>query len=410
MNEFIPRSASPYPGKSTMRLYRGLKEPFQPGKIGREQGPMIGTDFTDCPYTALQYARGRRGAVLIADVPADDSCWISEEDWFNRKARRLMVWGTYHPYVVAVFSSKELRAQVRQKGIAAKSDEYKAMVLRDYINRKLIERRFSRDGNEASYVSPHTEVRAGWESWSTNGEALIDDRISDPNGSSPMSDHLTWVVREYASRARRVYKACGTIPFAFEARRTPPTIAWAFTYWFDLALMDHSLVEERMRQRGAMVASDRCPSYWLERKDFVLAAEAHEVCVPVGSTNAASEKWEEMLKAMGRIDRKEVVRALSIDEKGFIAGIIVAAHEQPTPSKRPTKGTSLRLHQALLSRLAPAAEKQGYPITWSALLRMPPGLKTGRTSEETWMRFPAVSFIAAAFPIDSTRGGFESYL
>lgn len=38
----------------TMKLYRGLKEPYRPEKVGAGQGRMFGTDFTDCPFTALR--------------------------------------------------------------------------------------------------------------------------------------------------------------------------------------------------------------------------------------------------------------------------------------------------------------------------------------------------------------------
>jgi hypothetical protein len=39
----------------------------------------------------------------------------------------------YPQHVVAVIPAKELRAQVRRKGVAAASDEYKACILRQYI-------------------------------------------------------------------------------------------------------------------------------------------------------------------------------------------------------------------------------------------------------------------------------------
>lgn len=49
-----------------MRLYRGLKEPYRPEKVTPSPGqPVVGTDFTDCPRTALRYAEGRRGVVLV---------------------------------------------------------------------------------------------------------------------------------------------------------------------------------------------------------------------------------------------------------------------------------------------------------------------------------------------------------
>jgi len=47
-----------------MRLYRGLKNPYRPELVGAGQGSIFGTDFTDCPFTALRYAAGSRGTVI----------------------------------------------------------------------------------------------------------------------------------------------------------------------------------------------------------------------------------------------------------------------------------------------------------------------------------------------------------
>jgi hypothetical protein len=58
---------------------------------------------------------------------------ISEELWLGAKPRRLMFWGDFAPFVVAVIPAKDLRAQVRRKGIASASDQEKAWVLNRYI-------------------------------------------------------------------------------------------------------------------------------------------------------------------------------------------------------------------------------------------------------------------------------------
>jgi hypothetical protein len=56
-----------------MRLYRGLKEPYRPEKVVSAPGQWAnGTDFTDCPLTALRYAQGRHGVVLVLDAPEDE--------------------------------------------------------------------------------------------------------------------------------------------------------------------------------------------------------------------------------------------------------------------------------------------------------------------------------------------------
>ena len=71
------------------RVYRGLSKKYRPEEVGNHQpGPLVGTDFTDCPYTALQYARGANGTVLVLDVPPEaldghspQSIRVSKEFW-----------------------------------------------------------------------------------------------------------------------------------------------------------------------------------------------------------------------------------------------------------------------------------------------------------------------------------------
>jgi hypothetical protein len=91
-----------------MRLYRGLNEPYRPERVGAGQPRMFGTDFTDCPLTALQFARGRRAVVLVVDAD-DGRLRMSEELWPGVDAKRLMVWGKFDPFIVATIPAKELR-------------------------------------------------------------------------------------------------------------------------------------------------------------------------------------------------------------------------------------------------------------------------------------------------------------
>ena len=72
-----------------MRIYGGLQQPYDPERVAPDR--LSGADFTDCPYTALVYATGRRSVVLVLDVPqeAEDSAHLSEERWLGRKATRL---------------------------------------------------------------------------------------------------------------------------------------------------------------------------------------------------------------------------------------------------------------------------------------------------------------------------------
>jgi hypothetical protein len=124
-----------------MQLYRGLTQRFKAERLPEPPVPGAmrdGTDFTDCPFTALEYARGGRGVVLVLDLPEPVSpAKVSEELWSNPRARRLMVWGRFDNLVVAQIPAKELRAQVRRRGIVTMSDQYKSQLLADYIKRMI---------------------------------------------------------------------------------------------------------------------------------------------------------------------------------------------------------------------------------------------------------------------------------
>ena len=117
-----------------MRLFRGLKEPHLPERAGDGQsGPWIGTDFTDCPFTALLYAQGRRGVLLVVDVP-EQGLRVSEEYWRGAGAKRLMVWGKFERFIVAMLPAKELRAHVRKKGVVTTSESFKSELLKRAID------------------------------------------------------------------------------------------------------------------------------------------------------------------------------------------------------------------------------------------------------------------------------------
>lgn len=117
-----------------MRMYRGLKEPYDPTRGTKDR--LFSTDFTDCAYTALRYAVGRRGALLVLDVP-DGAARVSEELWIGPKAKRLMFWGRFDDFIIAELPAKELRTEMRRKGIVTLSDEDKSCVLGNYIRRRV---------------------------------------------------------------------------------------------------------------------------------------------------------------------------------------------------------------------------------------------------------------------------------
>lgn len=105
--------------------------------VGTRESFPTGTDFSDCPFTALQYALGRCSEFLVLDVPEDvGSMRVSEEYWLGQKAGRFMVWGKFDELISAVIPAKELRAQVRRAGIVTASDEYKSDILRRYIEER----------------------------------------------------------------------------------------------------------------------------------------------------------------------------------------------------------------------------------------------------------------------------------
>lgn len=118
-----------------MRLYRGLTKQYKP-----EQRPhgLEGVNFTDNPYDALLYARGRQGQFLVLDVPDnEDEMRVRKALWLNDHAERLMVFGPFDQYIVGIIPAKELRKIIRGKGMAAMSDDYKTEVLESAIDQAL---------------------------------------------------------------------------------------------------------------------------------------------------------------------------------------------------------------------------------------------------------------------------------
>ena len=120
---------------SAIRLFRGLREPYDSARVGVAEVPS-GTDFTDCPHAALVYASGRKGVLLVLDVP-DGAAHVSEEDWGDCKAKRLMVWGKFDKFIVAEIPAKELRAEVRRKSNVTATDVDKSWILRTRIAERL---------------------------------------------------------------------------------------------------------------------------------------------------------------------------------------------------------------------------------------------------------------------------------
>ena len=117
-----------------MHLYRGIKEPYKPSRVGPE------TNFTDCPYTALQYAHGRRGVVLMIDKPGDFD--VVQADWLKADANRFLVYGPFDQLLVAAIEAKVLRATLKRMGMSKLSirDNERSWTLRREIRFMLNER------------------------------------------------------------------------------------------------------------------------------------------------------------------------------------------------------------------------------------------------------------------------------
>ena len=123
-----------------MRLYRGLKNPYRPILVptGRLSS---GTDFTDCPATALLYAQGSRGVLLVVDIDAEDEAprppRVTRELWLNVTASRFMIWGRFDDCISATLLAKDLRAQLRQARLRNAPQTRKANALRAFIDDEL---------------------------------------------------------------------------------------------------------------------------------------------------------------------------------------------------------------------------------------------------------------------------------
>jgi hypothetical protein len=145
-----------------MRLYRGLKTPYRPERVDASRFAG-GTDFTDCPAIALRYAQGSRGVVLVIDIDPDElrpAASLTHELWFVRDAKRFMFWGRFDPFLTAVIPAKDLRSQLRLRGVRSASDEDKAVILRAFIARELSDQQLR------SQLTPRSDVAA----WTTSRE------------------------------------------------------------------------------------------------------------------------------------------------------------------------------------------------------------------------------------------------
>lgn len=278
---------------------------------------------------------------------------------------------------------------------------------------KVIE--FRHSGERVQYLNDHFDrwrtrlitewdtpaVSMSWESWSINGEACIENRVSSDSGGVKLTEYLWWTLRELASHCRHVYDATGFIPFEIQGPRTPSVLAKALDHWFDLALMDPISIRERVRRLGAERDTSKWPAYWVEREDILLLADERQVMIPAAPGRIAAgvrKKWEACLRAVGNAAKAGIPKAATKDKHAFLAGVLVAVHRQPTGEsrKRPSLDDSLHRHEQLVTFIGQTAETLPGPFTWHALWRLPPGMTVAQPpSTKASMLFPAVSVVAS---------------
>lgn len=269
----------------------------------------------------------------------------------------------------------------------------------------------------ASRLGPNVH----WESWSLNGEVCITGLDPPFAGGARLGSCLTWLIRSVASRCRSIHNATGEVAFAYTGPGTPSPVAAVMPISFDLALRSPRLISARVRQRGGVAAGGRWPSLWLEgsayeyvigrdplpaagtlRRGILLLAEERHVFVPARAAPLAprvQRTWAQGLDAVHHVDTNVVAQLLVDDEKAFFVNLFALVHEARAPRPRPSLEESYRRHEGIISELAPWADAKALRVAWHALWRLPPAMTCEAPSAKPWMRYPAVSFVAAVRPL-----------
>lgn len=127
----------------SMRLYRGLKNPYRPDLVVTSRLASVTdfTDFTDCPATALLYAQGSRGVLLVVDIDTSEKTSlrsrVTKELWLDAASARFMLWGRFDDRITAIFSAKDLRTRLRQEQLRNAAHVAKSYALRAIIDDEL---------------------------------------------------------------------------------------------------------------------------------------------------------------------------------------------------------------------------------------------------------------------------------
>jgi hypothetical protein len=133
-------------------------------------------------------------------------------------------------------------------------------------------------------------------------------------------------------------------------------------------------------------------------------AEERQVFVSARAAKLAAgvrRAWESGLDAVAGIEGAPFTGLLDEDEHAFLLTMLVVVHARPAANARPRLPLreSYRRHEALIADLAPPAQAKGLPVAWHALWRLPPAMMWSEPGGKPWMRYPAVSFVAAVRPL-----------
>jgi len=157
-----------------------------------------------------------------------------------------------------------------------------------------------------------------------------------------------------------------------------------------------------------VIGRDPYPPAGTPRGRLVVLVEERQVSVPARATPLAAgvhRAWERGLDAVAGIDGAAIAGLLADDERAFLLNMLVLVHTWPTAKVRPRPSLeeSYQRHEALISELAPSAEKANLPLAWHALWRLPPAMTWSEPGQKPWLRYPAVSFAAAVRPLLASR-------
>ena len=157
-----------------------------------------------------------------------------------------------------------------------------------------------------------------------------------------------------------------------------------------------------------MTGCEAFPPVGTRRSKLVILAEERQVFLAArGSAIGVGVRraWAMGLDAVVGVDGHTVQGLLDENEHGFVLNMLVLAHAWPARAVRPRSGLeeSYRRHESVIAGLSLPAEAKGLPVAWHALWRLPPAMTWREPGEVPWMRYPAVSFVAAVRPLRSER-------